>query len=306
MLAPVLLFAFKRAHELQQTLSALRANYLAAETELYVFVDGPRRDDEVDKVNAVHAVVNSIDGFKSVHRVYSKHNIGCADSIIAGVTQILKQHPSVIVLEDDVVTTPNFLDFMNQSLRLYAFVPQVFSIGGYTFPFRKPDQYANDGYFFQRTCAWGWGIWADRWNQVDWSLDDFDAFMANPLARRQFNAGGSDRVRMLKRAQTRDIDAWDIRLCYAEYKAGGYTLYPTISKTINIGVDSPDSTTEVVYDRYRPILDSGHQRVFALPNLVEVHPGYARQFRRKFSIPVRIWNKLLTYGTVVFRRSKRA
>ncbi len=297
--APVILFAFKRAYELKRTLAALQANYLTSETDLYVFVDGPRRTDEVQKVEAVRAVVDSITGFRRVHRTYSDLNIGCANSIIAGVSKVLKQHTAVIVIEDDVVTTPNFLDFMNQSLDQYADMPRVFSVGGYTFPFKRPNGYTADGYFFQRTCAWGWAIWADRWQGVDWALTDFDAFMNDPAARQQFKAGGSDRVRMLQRAKRREIDAWDIRLCYHEFKVGGYTLYPTVSKTVNIGVDSPDSTTEVIYDRYQPVLDSGQQRQFNLPKSVQTHAAYNRWFRRKFSVPVRIWNKLLTYGTQI-------
>ncbi|GAB3893332.1 glycosyltransferase family protein [Spirosoma agri] len=304
--APVILFAFKRAHELQRTLAALQANYLAAQTELYVFVDGPRYAHEVGKVEAVRAVVDTIRGFKTIHRFYSRSNIGCADSIIAGVTQILQHHSTVIVLEDDIVTTPNFLNFMNQCLGHYAGVPNVFSIGGYTFPFRQPDDYAVDGYFFPRTCAWGWAIWADRWQGVDWALTDFDDFMADPIARRQFNAGGSDRVRMLQRAKSREIDAWDIRLCYSAFKAGGLTIYPTVSKVLNIGIDSPDSTTEIVYDRYRPVLDSGQQTQFTLPKQVQPHPTYDRRFRWKFSVPVRAWNKLLTYSIPFFRVGVRS
>ncbi|ADB36781.1 hypothetical protein [Spirosoma linguale] len=299
--APVVLFAFKRPHELKQTIAALCANRLASETDLYVFVDGPRRIDEVAKVKAVRTVVDSITGFRSVQRVYSETNNGCANSIISGVTDVLTHHPAVIVLEDDIVTTPNFLEFMNQSLAQYADSTDVFSVGGYTFPFKRPAGYTADGYLFQRTCAWGWAIWADRWQQVDWELADFEKFMGNSTARKQFNAGGSDRVRMLSRAKNRAIDAWDIRLCYTEFKVGGYTIYPTVSKTVNIGVDSPDSTTEIVYDRYKPILDDGHQQQFNLPQLIQAHPDYSRQFRWKFSIPVRLWNKLLTYTTLVRR-----
>ncbi|MBC3783961.1 glycosyltransferase [Spirosoma utsteinense] len=304
--APVILFAFKRALELKQTLAALQANYLAPQTDLYVFVDGPRHADEVSKVEAVRALVDDVKGFSRVHTSYSPTNIGCANSIIAGVTQVLKRHPSVIVLEDDVVTTPNFLDFMNQGLNQFGHEPAVFSIGGYTLPLKRPVDYIPDGYFFQRTCAWGWAIWADRWQQVDWGLRDFDEFMNDPGARQRFNRGGSDRVRMLRRAKTREIDAWDIRLCYSQFKSGGYTLYPTVSKTINIGVDSPDSTTEVVYDRYQPVLDTGRQRLFTFPQTVQTNPRYDRQFRRKFSVPVRIWNKLLTYGMTLFRGTKLA
>ena len=84
---------------------------------------------------------------------------------------------------------------------------------------------------------------------MDWSLADFDQFAADPAARRAFNAGGQDRFRMLQRARMGEIDAWDIRLCYAEFTEAALTVYPTQSKTSNIGVDSPDSTTEVVYNR---------------------------------------------------------
>jgi GR25 family glycosyltransferase involved in LPS biosynthesis len=295
-LAPIILFAYKRPHELQQTLQALQANYLASESELYVFADGPRRPVDEPKVAATRAVLDQITGFKAVHRFYSPHNIGCADSIIAGISSVLKLHPAAIVVEDDIISSPNFLDFMNQSLQQYESNKAVFSIGGYTFPLRKPAGYTDDVYFFGRTCAWGWAIWADRWFKADWELTDFDAFINDTDAKNRFNEGGSDRVRMLQRAYTKDIDAWDIRLCYAEFRQQGVTVFPTLSKTLNIGVDSPDSTTEVVYDRYRTPLDTGEQRTFRLPEQVNVNESYARQFRHKFSPPVRIWNKLRTYA----------
>ncbi|QDK80120.1 glycosyltransferase [Spirosoma sp. KCTC 42546] len=295
--APIVLFAYKRASELQRTVTALQANYLADQSELYVFVDGPRpgRADELAKVDAVRAVLDNLTGFRRIHRLYREQNMGCANSIIAGVTAVLQTHPSVIVLEDDIVTSRNFLDYMNQCLERYADTPTVFSIGGYTFPFPRPQGYESDVYFFGRTCAWGWGIWADRWEQVDWALRDFDTFITDESACKAFNANGQDRVRMLKRAYTKEIDAWDIRLCYSEFKWGGVTVYPTISKTINIGIDSVDSTTEVVYNRYKTVLDNSLPRRLQLPADVSVNPAYARRFRRKFSVPVRMWNKLKTF-----------
>lgn len=294
---PIVLFAFKRPHELRQTLTALRANHLAAQSDLYVFVDGPRpsRPDEPAKVAAVRSMIDELTGFRQVHRLYQPVNKGCANSIITGVTAVLEKHPSVIVLEDDIVTSPNFLDYMNQCLTQYANTPGVFSVGGYTFPFPRPAGYTDDVYFFGRTCAWGWGIWADRWQRVDWLLADFDRFAADPAARRAFNADGQDRFRMLQRAKIGEIDAWDIRLCYAEFNEAALTVYPTLSKTINIGVDSPDSTTEVVYNRYKTTLDGGTKRQFTLPQIPAVQPDYARRFRRKFSVSVRAWNKLKTY-----------
>ena len=287
----------KRPHELQKTLTALKANYLAAKSELYVFVDGPRpgRADEPGKVAAVQALVDELTGFKQIHRLYRNRNKGCANSVIDGVTAILEKHATAIVLEDDIVTSPNFLDYMNQCLTQYAHTPGVFSIGGYTFPFPRPAGYTDDVYFFGRTCAWGWAIWADRWQRVDWKLTDFKRFAEDITAKRAFNANGQDRFRMLKRAKMGTIDAWDIRLCYAEFKEQGVTVYPTVSKIINIGVDSPDSTTEVVYNRYKTVLDSGQSRQFVLPQTPQVNRRAYRRFRRKFSLRVRAWNKLRTY-----------
>ncbi|WP_332367823.1 hypothetical protein [Spirosoma telluris] len=154
--APIVLFAFKRPNELQQTLTALQANYLADQSDLYVFVDGPRpgRTEELAKVEAVREVVDKLTGFRRIHRVYREQNTGCANSIIAGVTAVLQKHKSVIVLEDDIVTSRNFLDYMNQCLERYADTSTVFSIGGYTFPFPRPAGYESDVYFFGRTCAW--------------------------------------------------------------------------------------------------------------------------------------------------------
>ena len=306
--APIILFAFKRPCELRRTITALKANYLAAESELYVFVDGPRpgRADEPAKVAAVRALVDTLTGFKHIHRVYQEQNKGCTNSIVDGVTMVLKNHPTAIVVEDDIVTSPNFLDYMNQCLTQYAQTPGVFSVGGYTFPFPRPAGYRDDVYFFGRTGSWGWAIWADRWQRVDWQLTDFEKFDNDVNAKRAFNADGQDRFRMLKRSKDGDIDAWDIRLCYAEFKERGLTVYPTRSKTMNIGVDSPDSTSGVVYNRYKTELDSGQSRQFVLPQTPYVNPDYARRFRRKFSVPVRAWNKLKTYLMAVRMELHRA
>ncbi|MFD1140177.1 glycosyltransferase family 25 protein [Larkinella insperata] len=296
MIAPVALFAYKRPVELKKTLAALQANHLASESELYVFVDGPRAKKDVLKVEQVRQIVQEITGFKKVHRVISDHNIGCADSIIKGVSQVLQDHPTVIVVEDDIVTTPNFLDFINQALDQYAGDERVFSIGGYTFPFKKPEGYQADGYFFGRHCAWGWGIWADRWKQIDWEIRDFKPFMSDAAQKRAFNRAGKDMVRMLRKTMDGELDAWDIRVCYNIFKMGKQTLYPTVSKVENIGFYSADGMNTNVYNRYKTVMDTGLQRKFSFANQVSEEELFAQQFRRKYSLRVRIFAKLLTYA----------
>ena len=293
--APIVLFAYKRPGELRQTLLALQANFLAPQSELYVFIDGPKKPSDVAKVEQVKAIAEGITGFSRVHLHISNTNRGCANAIISGVSQVLREHASVVVVEDDIVTTPNFLDFVNQSLTYYANHLKVFSVGGYTFPFKQPADYTHDVYFYGRTCAWGWGIWADRWFGTDWSVTDFNSFMADDTQRKAFNYYGSDRVRMLRRALTNEIDTWDILLCYEQFKRKQLTVYPTVSKVENIGFYSADGATNTnVYNRYQTQLDDGLRRVFSLPDQVGEHNLYTRQFQHQFSLGVRLLNRLKT------------
>lgn len=294
MTAPIALFAYKRANEFQRTVQALRANYLAADSELHVFVDGPKRPSDVPLVEEVRALAHTITGFRAVHLHISEINKGCAPSIISGVSQLLQEHPSVVVVEDDIVTSPNFLDFINQGLVTYAEHPKVFSIGGYTFPLQKPVGYPDDVYFYGRTCAWGWGIWADRWFKTDWQVSDFDQFMADPAQRRAFNYYGSDRVRMLRRTMAGEVDTWDIRLCYEQFKQKQLTVYPTLSKVSNIGFDSGMGSNTNVFNRYKTPLDTTEQRTFTMPIEAAENEHYTQQLQHQFSLPIRLYNRLKT------------
>lgn len=293
--APIILYGYKRPRELSLTIEALKANYLAPESDLYVFVDAPKKPADQPGVDAVHALVDQLTGFRTIHRQYAESNIGCADSIIQGIDAVLAKHPSAIIVEDDLLTAPNFLDYMNQCLRQYADNKRVYSIAGYTFPFARPADYPYDAYFLPRHSPWGWATWADRWQSIDWTVSDFDQFIRDGKRQQAFNQGGSDLSRMLRHQMEGAIDAWDIRFCYSRFRAGGLTLWPTLSKVQNIGF-GPGATHTDIYNRYSTELDPGTQRVFTLPEIAEPTPYYHRKLLRQYSVPVRIFNRLKTYA----------
>lgn len=153
--APIVLFAYKRPVELKATLQALQANYLASQSDLYIFVDAAKRPEDEPKVAQVHQLLDAVTGFRTIHRDYATSNIGCADSVIRGISIVLAKHPAAIIVEDDLVTTPNFLDFLNQGLVQYAKNRRVYSVAGYTFPFQRPADYASDAYLIPRHSPWG-------------------------------------------------------------------------------------------------------------------------------------------------------
>ncbi|MBO0938836.1 glycosyltransferase [Fibrella sp. HMF5335] len=296
--APIILFAFKRVDDLAATVTALKANYLAAESELYIFQDAPKPDKmEIDgpKVAEVRALLDSITGFKKIHRDYAEANIGCADSIIRGITHVLNRHETAIIVEDDLITSPNFLDYMNQCLKQYKTNKRVYSIAGYTFPFQRPADYKFDAYFVPRHSPWGWATWADRWHSIDWDVADYNEFKQDRELVKAFEQGGADLGRMLRRQMEGEIDAWDIRYCYSRFKANGLTIYPTQSKVQNIGFGA-DATHTDIFNRYKTELDAGTQRQFILPPVVETTPYYHKKTLQRYSFATRLYNRLKTYA----------
>lgn len=293
--APIVLFGFKRPHELKLTLDALKANPLASASDLYVFVDFPKKAEVMPKVLQVRQVLDELTGFKSIYRDYAESSIGCASSIIRGISYVLDRHPSAIIVEDDLITSPNFLAFMNQCLQQYATNRKVYSVAGYTFPFERPANYDADAYFIHRHSPWGWATWADRWHSIDWTVADYDQFKNDKQAQKDFMRGGADLVRMLRRQIEGEIDAWDIRYGYSQYKAGGLTVYPTTSKVQNIGFGQ-DATHTDVYNRYKTQLDEGTEHTFTLPDVARPTEYYQRKTLQQYSFATRLYNRLKTYA----------
>ncbi|GGH56542.1 hypothetical protein HNQ91_000026 [Filimonas zeae] len=291
--APILLFTYKRLDTLRNTVEALKKNKLAEESELFIFSDAARSEKDASIVNEVRRYIHSISGFKKIHITAAEKNKGLAPSIIEGVSQVLESFDSVIVLEDDLLTTPNFLFFMNQCLIKYAQEPDAFSISGYSFNLGSSGD-GNDAYFINRGWSWGWATWKDRWNKVDWEVKDYQAFKLDTKAQKEFAKGGSDLNAMLDKQMSGNLDSWAIRWFYHQFRTKGLTIYPVLSKVYNDGFDQFATHTSGSGRRYLPALDKEGSMNFSLPARVEIDSYYQRSFNKKMGITARIISKLET------------
>ncbi|MFH1457240.1 MAG: glycosyltransferase [Patescibacteria group bacterium] len=236
-LAPIVLFTYNRPHHLKKTIAALKQNKLSKYSELFIFSDGPKNNNIDENIKEVREYLDKIVGFKKVIIIKREKNCGLANNIINGVTHIINKYGKVIVMEDDLITAPNFLKYMNKALDFYKNNKNIFSITGLNFPIEIPNDYAYEVYFSYRCSSWGWGTWKDRWNKVDWEVKDFNEFVKDKNAQKLFNRGGEDLSNMLKLQMSNKIDSWAIRWSYAHHKNSTYCVYPVISKILNIGMD---------------------------------------------------------------------
>jgi hypothetical protein len=239
--APIALFVYNRPEHTRRTVEALLKNKLLAESDMFVFSDAGKDPQAAESVSAVRQYIRTITGFRSTRIVEREKNYGLANSIIDGVTSVANQYGRVIALEDDLVTSPYFLEYMNAALDHYENDPKAFSIGAYNFPAKTmpiPRDYQWDTYAFFRCCSWGWATWIDRWKRVDWEMDYYDTFMQNPNGQESFDRGGPDMTRLLRMQRERQIDSWAIRFCYAHHANNMHCIYPVKTLVVNIGLDN--------------------------------------------------------------------
>lgn len=236
-LAPIVLFTFNRLDHTKKTIEALKQNILAKESELFIFSDGARNSDEEIKVELLRNYLKTIDGFKNVNIVEAQSNNGLAKSVIGGVTDIINKYNKVIVLEDDLITSKYFLAYMNECLEKFENRGDIWSISGYGPKIDIHNEYKDDIYLTRRASSWGWATWKDRWQLVEWEINDYYIFKKDKNMIREFNSSGKDLAPMLDDQIYGRIDSWAIRWVYSQFKNGMYTVYPVRSLVRNIGND---------------------------------------------------------------------
>ncbi|MDR5171219.1 glycosyltransferase [Methylobacillus flagellatus] len=233
-LAPVALFVYNRPDHTKKTVEALKSNTLSADTDLLIFSDAAKTATQQTMVDAVRAFVRNIEGFKSITVVERKSNLGLAASIIDGVTTVVKAHGKVIVLEDDMVTSPYFLQYMNDGLTKYAATKKVASIHAYVYPIAD----LPETFFLRGADCWGWATWEDRWAWFEADGSKLLAQLSQRNLLKTFDFNGSYAYSNMLRDQIAGRNnSWAIRWHASVFLLNKLTLYSGKSLVTNIGHD---------------------------------------------------------------------
>jgi len=236
MLAPIILFVYNRPWHTEQTVEALKMNELVSKSDFFIFSDGSKAKND-ENVEKVREYIKTIDGFKSVTIIEREKNFGLANSVISGVTDVVNRYGKVIVLEDDVVTSQNFLEFINEALFKYEGAERVYSISGYNVPMDVPVEYKEDVFLTHRYSSQGWGTWKDRWKEADWSVENWEEVFSKKEINNLFRRGGDDLPYILKAQMNGTLNSWAIRWYYSHFRKNRFTIFPIKSLVENIGFD---------------------------------------------------------------------
>lgn len=253
-LAPIVLFVYNRLDHTRQTLEALRKNDLAKESRLIVYADGPKNEEDEEPVQLVRDYVkqNSA-GFLSVEIVENETNKGLADSIVDGVTRVVNEYGKIIVLEDDIVTSPAFLDYMNQALDLYEDEPKVMHVAGYMYPIKN--RHLPQTFFYPATSCWGWATWKRAWRFFN---PDASSLYEQIKAQNLIDVLNINYIHdfegQLKENANGRLHTWFIKWNASVILSHGYSLYPRCTFVQNIGFDGSGEHCESTNTFYCPNL----------------------------------------------------
>lgn len=236
-LAPIALFAYNRPAHLARTLSALRSNPLARESDLFVFSDGPRHSLDRQAVDEVRRVIMQVEGFGRVSVQEQPTNLGLAQSIISGVTKLVEGYGHVIVLEDDLIVAPGFLAFMNQALSHFSTEPRVMQIAGNMFPFPQVVE-LGDVFLSRKAASCGWATWARAWKHFNTNSDELLKQISLVDGRHEFDMDGTyPYFEHLRQQAEGQLDVWGVRWHASMFLQRGLCLYSTQPLVSNIGMD---------------------------------------------------------------------
>jgi hypothetical protein len=280
-LAPIALFVYNRPEHTQKTLHALLQNDLASRSDLFVFSDGARSESDVASVRRVRRCVRAIRGFRSETVIERNANCGLSKSILSGVTQLCSEYGRLIALEDDVLTTTDFLTFMNRALERYKDEPQIFSVSGFNFALNPAvaQRFPYDAFCFYRSSSLGWGTWNDRWQKTDWTVSDYHRFRVDKKQQEKFRRGGDDLPRMLRLQMAGKLNSWAIRWAYAHCQNDAFALLSLRPRVFHIGGDGSGTYTRRGALRQLP-LTSESKSEFRFPDVLSPEPNFTNELQR--------------------------
>ncbi len=296
-LAPIVLFVYNRPIHTSNLLQSLRRCRLSDQSKLIVFADGPKDEasqTERKNINEVRKLVLSEKWCKEVQLIGKQHNVGLADSIVSGVTAVLNQYEKIIVLEDDLVLSPGFLDYLNNALNVFEEEEKIMHISAYMFPVKNK---LPELFFMNMTSCWGWATWKRAWNHYNPSAEDLlqKLHESERLNEFTFNGRAPFYNHLLDNTNGK-IKTWAIKWLTSVFLMEGFCLHPSPSLVRNEGNDgSGTHGSESIFNK-QAVADSIVVKTIPLIENNEARKGleqFYKKLRRKKNIIERIVNRFM-------------
>ncbi len=249
-LAPIVLFVYNRPIHTRKTVEGLLSNKEACDSVLYIFADGPKPGASAETnslINEVREYIHTIRGFKEIIIEEQECNKSLAVSTIDGMTKVFSKHEKAIMMEDDDVPTPYFLQYENECLDRYADDERIWCVSGYIDTDRVVPEGSDDLFLVTRPSSWGFGTWKRCWEKVIWDKSILKGLFNHTDIIVGYNKRcGMDSSEGMVKCIKGITSSWSIRYNFAGYLTKSYTILPSKSLIYNIGLDGTGTHSPVL------------------------------------------------------------
>lgn len=229
----ILFLIFNRLDTTQRVFKQIK---IAKPPKLYIASDGPRfaKEGEAETVAKVRKwVLDNIDWTCEVKTLFREENLGCGHAVSSAINWFFSQEESGIILEDDCLPNQDFFTFCEELLDRYKDNKKVWHIAGNN-PLGIVD--IQESYYFAKIMhCWGWASWADRWQNYDFDLKDYEEenlknFSDDKYVQKYWS-------KILKKMKNHEIDTWDYQWAFKIVKEKGLCINPSKNMISNIGFE---------------------------------------------------------------------
>ena len=261
--APIAVYTYNRFEHFRQTITALEKNIIAKESTIYIVSDAAASEKDEENVKKIREFSKKIKGFLSVELVFRQGNLGPAKSIFGAEREIIDLHGKIISMEDDNLTSSNFLSFMNSGLEYFKDEPSVYSICGYCPPVDLTPNLNSDIWFYPWNISWGYATWKHKYDLLNPLINNYEQLKENGILKKINRMGGLYITDSLKRDYKKQAHFPDAVLCSNMTRLDMVSVLPMKSKVLNIGNDGSGTSRGVNTDKYNVELDDGGKLEFS-------------------------------------------
>ncbi len=288
----IAIFCYKRASKLKTSIEALLKNPECSSMDIIFFSDGFKGENDQDGVLEVRDYINNLTGFRNVYKHFRPSNLTTGPNFRQGLTYLTENYDQFIVVEDDLVVTPNYISYLLAGLDFYRNQSSVFCITGFCFPLNIHN-YKYDTIIHKRFCSYGWACWSERMKKIIWDHEELAKLIeTSPDFKKRLNAEGHDLFRMLNKEIKGVISTWDIQMQVHVAENRLRVVYPIISKVTNIGVDT-ESTNTFGIDYLKTPLDDGSKRTFNFCDENIIVADLQKQLKKPYGLQALVTRKII-------------
>lgn len=248
---PILIVIFNRPEIVAETFRSIKN---AKPKTIYVFADGPRKNNKTDEINCQKArsfFDEKLDWECEIIKKYNDKNLGCQLAVSSALEWFFLNEKQGIIFDDDCVASISFFKYCDDLLEMYKDNKNILLISGNNYFNHE----TTDSYFTSKNpCFYGWATWRRSWRNYDPNIRHWPKLKKEKWINEVFKDKASRFYwsRIFEETFLGKKNTWDYQWWLLALQTNSLTIRPkkNLVKHIGTGKDSTHVKSIQFRDRF--------------------------------------------------------